>query len=167
MADKATETTGARASTHLIQYSAFTPDDGETRGIATVTAVGDRVPFSQLAAIPGFREGDVLRSSGDDPRPMLLGPGTDAPGHPVWCRTHDAETGDGTSCCHSGAFEVDDELGSVGASLSASTGSEQPQVYLGSDGHDSAILTLAGAREYAELLLALVAQAEAETAVAR
>ena len=101
MTSKTSESPGAR-TTHLIQYSAFTPDDGETSGVATVTAIttdeGQRVPYAELARIPGFREGTVLRT-GDDERPRLLGPGADTPGHPHWCTDHQDDLGDGTALC--------------------------------------------------------------------
>lgn len=84
---------------HLIQYTAFTPDDGETRGVATVTATGDRIPFTELAKIPGFLEAEVIREHDGDPRPLLLGPGTDAPGHPAWCVDHQDSIDGGRSLC--------------------------------------------------------------------
>lgn len=91
-------------TTHLIQYTAFTPDDGEQTGIATVTAnvTADgehRVPYAQLAAIPGFIEADVIREHDGDPRPLLLGPDTDAPGHPAWCVDHQDTIDGGRSLC--------------------------------------------------------------------
>lgn len=91
--------TSAASTQHLIQYTAFTPDDGETRGVATVTAIGDRVPFTELAKIPGFIEADVIREHDGDPRPLLLGPGTDAPGHPAWCVDHQDTIDGGRSLC--------------------------------------------------------------------
>lgn len=100
MASKASESIPVRAgSTHLVAYTAHAPGGGEVHGIATVTAVDGRVPWAELAKIPGFREGDVIDHRDGERRPWLLGPGTDAPGHPVWCREHDDEQGDGRSVC--------------------------------------------------------------------
>lgn len=85
---------------HLIQYTATGPDGAETAGIATVTAEGDHIPWSQLAAIPGFLEGQVLREHDTDPNPYLLGPAAhEIPGHADWCQQHETEPGDGSALC--------------------------------------------------------------------
>ena len=103
MAAKATETSPGARTTHLIEFTAFTPEGGETSGVATVTAIttdeGQSVPYAELAKIPGFREGSVLREHDGHPGALLLGPGTDAPGHPGWCTKHEDTPGDGRSLC--------------------------------------------------------------------
>lgn len=157
-------------STHVIQYTATAPDGGEVCGLATVTAVDGLVPFAQLAAIPGFRRGDVIREHDGDPRPALLGPGTDAPGHPAWCQTHDDRIGGGASTCLGpyshidGGQDEDHNPGVMSAGLVVTTG-EAPRVFIDRSGGDDSV-SLDTAREYAHLLLALIAQADAETVAA-
>lgn len=84
---------------HVIQYVATGPDGVETAGLATVTGTAHTIPWSQLAAIPGFRTGDTIREHDDDPTVWLLGPGPDAPGHAAWCVDHQDNWGDGRSLC--------------------------------------------------------------------
>lgn len=167
----------APASTqHLIQYSAFTPDDGETHGVASVASVKDGegrpvVPWSQLATIPGFREGEAIREHNSDPAVWLLGPGADTPGHPAWCHTHDDTCGDGTSVCLGETFEVggDDEDGDTGAGwLRAglvTSVREGTRMFIDRDSENS--VSLSAAREFALLLLSLVERAQAGLAVSR
>lgn len=160
----------ACASTrHLIEFTAINADGTETIGVATVTEVDGKIPWSQLAAIPGFHSGDVLRTSATDPRPMLLGPGTDTPGHPAWCTTHDPEIGDGVAVCHGDNHDLDsDDEGApaLGASLTMTTG-QAPRIFLATDGCVGNSTPLEMVREYALLLLSLVEQAEATSAVTR
>lgn len=167
----------AASTEHVINYVAYTPDDGETRGVATVTSTLDSegrtvVPFAQLAVIPGFVEGDVIDHAEGERRPLLLGPGTDAPGHVAWCHTHDDAMGDGTSVCLGEVFEVDGDgdddedtgAGSLRAGLATSV-SEGTRVFIDRYGENS--VSLSAAREFALLLLSLVDQAEAGNEVSR
>jgi len=156
---------------HLIEFTAFTPDDGETVGVATVTGTDREIPFSELAKIPGFRSGDVIDHRDGEQRPLLLGPGTDAPGHPAWCRTHDNECGDGQSVCLGEFFSVDGDAdaedmsaGSLRAGL-VSSASEGTRISVDLDNENA--VSLSAARGFALLLLSLVEAAEAGSAVSR
>lgn len=157
---------------HVIAYTAHTPDDGETRGIATVTTTGPRIPFDAWGAgIPGLIAAHVVETSGDTrgERPVLLGPGPDAPGHPVWCVRHHDDDGDARSLC----WGQREPVGVSVAHLSQCTG-EPVMVWLDLDGTcEGEELTPAEAREQAAELRELAArldvladQADAE-AVAR
>lgn len=104
----------ATASTdHVIQFTAVNADGTESAGIATVTSTTDDegrrvVPWSQLAAIPGFREGDVIDHADGEHRPLLYGPGPDAPGHPAWCTEHHDDLGGGRSLCWGETVKIGD-----------------------------------------------------------
>jgi len=167
----------APASTqHVIQFTAINADGTESAGIATVTGTTDDegrrvVPWSQLAAIPGFSEGDVIDHADGEHRPLLLGPGTDAPGHPAWCRTHDNTCGDGQSVCLGEFFSVDGDAdaedmgaGSLRAGLVSSV-DEGTRISVDLDNENA--VSLSAARGFALLLLSLVEAAEAGSAVSR
>jgi hypothetical protein len=164
----------APASTqHLIEFTAFTPDGDEIAGVATVTETDGKIPFSELAKIPGFRSGDVIDHRDGEQRPLLLGPGTDVPGHPAWCRTHDNACGDGQSVCLGEFFSVDGDgdgdAEDMGAGLLragiVSSASEGMRISVDLDNENA--VSLSAARGFALLLLSLVEAAEAGSAVSR
>jgi|GEM_PF-5313440 len=160
---------------HLIQYTALGADGGEVAGVATVTGATDDegrrvVPWSQLAAIPGFREGDVIDHADGEHRPLLYGPGPDAPGHSGWCTRHNDDLGDGRSLCWGELVRIG------GASLQVTQPTGEPAtVWLDFQIDDQGdYLSPAEARERAQELRrvadqldAFAAQAEAGSAVSR
>lgn len=173
------ENSGISAATasaqHVISYLAFTPDDGDVRGVASVTAIvtadGEHhVPFAELAKIPGFVEGDVIREHDGDPAVWLLGPGTDAPGHDAWCVEHIDDSGDGRSLCWGERTEIRD----TSVHLTRTTGSAA-RVWYSTEFHDGGEeLTPVQARERAAELRQVAARldvladvAEAGSAVSK
>lgn len=164
----------AASTQHVIQYLAYTPDDGDTAGVASVTASIDGegrpvVPWWQLAAIPGFVEGRVIREHDGDPGPLLLGPGTDAPGHDAWCVKHIDDSGNGQSQC----WGERTDISAAYVHLIRYTGSATAVYYYAEFQSNGEELTPAEARERAAELRAiaarlevLAAQAQAGSAVA-
>lgn len=154
--------TAAASVQHFIQYTAFTPDDGEQTGIATVTANvtanGEHhIPFTEAAKIPGFVEGVALWEPGD-PRTVLLGPGTDAPGHPDWCHDHIDDGGDGRSFCWGERTDFGDTYVHLTRDSDGATKVYYYAELMDCQGVD---LTAAEAREQAEELREIAAKLDA------